>query len=212
MLEATIYVLLKKHFRKESYYVDLLELFHDVPPSPFPLHLTPVPSNPVISYTAPQLLFLWWFFSSCYFLIPIPLIDSILLILPLFQVCWPILFLGHLPNRARPTTRSPYCPRRFRRPLQILPPKTLLHSNLQNRLLLLLPPRRIGDVHDGSFVGRRSQAGEGYSHSPRGIFPNSGRKPALLLTHSSPRKSPQYPWVDPLFPKYPLPRKSFLAS
>ena len=30
MLEDTIYVLLKKHFRKESYYVDLLELFHDV--------------------------------------------------------------------------------------------------------------------------------------------------------------------------------------
>jgi hypothetical protein len=35
MLEATIYNLLKKHFRKESYYVDLLELFHDV----CPLHL-----------------------------------------------------------------------------------------------------------------------------------------------------------------------------
>jgi len=31
MLEGTIYILLKKHFRKESYYVDLLELFHDVP-------------------------------------------------------------------------------------------------------------------------------------------------------------------------------------
>jgi len=30
MLEASIYCLLKKHFRKESYYVDLLELFHDV--------------------------------------------------------------------------------------------------------------------------------------------------------------------------------------
>ncbi|CCH43512.1 Farnesyl pyrophosphate synthetase [Wickerhamomyces ciferrii] len=30
MLEAAIYVLLKKHFKKESYYVDLLELFHDV--------------------------------------------------------------------------------------------------------------------------------------------------------------------------------------
>ena len=30
MLESAIYFLLKKHFRKESYYVDLLELFHDV--------------------------------------------------------------------------------------------------------------------------------------------------------------------------------------
>ena len=30
MLEAAIYVLLKKHFRNDSYYVDLLELFHDV--------------------------------------------------------------------------------------------------------------------------------------------------------------------------------------
>jgi len=30
MLEGAIYYLLKKHFRKESYYVDLLEQFHDV--------------------------------------------------------------------------------------------------------------------------------------------------------------------------------------
>ncbi|KAL7409651.1 putative isoprenoid biosynthesis-related protein [Mrakia frigida] len=30
MLEGAIYYLLKKHFRKETYYVDLLELFHDV--------------------------------------------------------------------------------------------------------------------------------------------------------------------------------------
>ncbi|CED84209.1 isoprenoid biosynthesis-related protein [Phaffia rhodozyma] len=30
MLEGAIYFLLKKHFRKQSYYVDLLELFHDV--------------------------------------------------------------------------------------------------------------------------------------------------------------------------------------
>lgn len=30
MLEGAIYFLLKKHFRRESYYVDLLELFHDV--------------------------------------------------------------------------------------------------------------------------------------------------------------------------------------
>lgn len=30
MLEGAIYCLLKKHFKKESYYVDLLELFHDV--------------------------------------------------------------------------------------------------------------------------------------------------------------------------------------
>ena len=30
MLEAAIYFLLKKHFRNESYYVDLLELFHEV--------------------------------------------------------------------------------------------------------------------------------------------------------------------------------------
>jgi hypothetical protein len=30
MLEGAIYFLLKKHFRKEAYYVDLLELFHDV--------------------------------------------------------------------------------------------------------------------------------------------------------------------------------------
>ncbi|KAG7824750.1 hypothetical protein KL909_001972 [Ogataea angusta] len=29
MLEAAIYVLLKKYFRKDSYYVDLLELFHE---------------------------------------------------------------------------------------------------------------------------------------------------------------------------------------
>lgn len=30
MLEGAIYILLKKYFKKESYYVDLLELFHDV--------------------------------------------------------------------------------------------------------------------------------------------------------------------------------------
>jgi hypothetical protein len=30
MLEGAIYYLLKKHFRSEAYYVDLLELFHDV--------------------------------------------------------------------------------------------------------------------------------------------------------------------------------------
>jgi geranylgeranyl pyrophosphate synthase len=30
MLEGAIYFLLKKHFRPEPYYVDLLELFHDV--------------------------------------------------------------------------------------------------------------------------------------------------------------------------------------
>lgn len=30
MLESSIYILLKKHFRSESYYVDLLELFHEV--------------------------------------------------------------------------------------------------------------------------------------------------------------------------------------
>ena|ERR1700683_5270167 len=30
MLEAAIYHLLKSHFRKEPYYVDLLELFHEV--------------------------------------------------------------------------------------------------------------------------------------------------------------------------------------
>jgi len=32
MLEAAIYYLLKKHFRQEKYYVDLLELFHEVRP------------------------------------------------------------------------------------------------------------------------------------------------------------------------------------
>lgn len=30
MLEAAIYHLLKKHFRQEAYYVDLIELFHEV--------------------------------------------------------------------------------------------------------------------------------------------------------------------------------------
>ncbi|ODQ82313.1 hypothetical protein BABINDRAFT_55849 [Babjeviella inositovora NRRL Y-12698] len=30
MLEGAIYVLLKKHFKQDAYYVDLLELFHDV--------------------------------------------------------------------------------------------------------------------------------------------------------------------------------------
>lgn len=30
MLEAAIYFLLKKHFRKQAYYVSLIELFHDV--------------------------------------------------------------------------------------------------------------------------------------------------------------------------------------
>ncbi|QLQ78993.1 hypothetical protein HG537_0B03400 [Torulaspora globosa] len=30
MLEAAIYVILKKHFKQEPYYVDLIELFHDV--------------------------------------------------------------------------------------------------------------------------------------------------------------------------------------
>lgn len=32
MLEAAIYFLLKKHFRQEKYYVDLLEIFHEVGP------------------------------------------------------------------------------------------------------------------------------------------------------------------------------------
>ena len=35
MLEGAIYWLLKRHFRKESYYVDLLELYHDVLLFPF---------------------------------------------------------------------------------------------------------------------------------------------------------------------------------
>lgn len=30
MLEAAIYILLKNHFKKEAYYVDLIELFHEV--------------------------------------------------------------------------------------------------------------------------------------------------------------------------------------
>jgi farnesyl diphosphate synthase len=30
MLESAIYQLLRMHFRKEKYYVDLLEIFHDV--------------------------------------------------------------------------------------------------------------------------------------------------------------------------------------
>ena len=30
MLEAAIYWLLKKHFRSESYYIDIIELFHEV--------------------------------------------------------------------------------------------------------------------------------------------------------------------------------------
>lgn len=30
MLEAAIYILLKNHFKKESYYIDLVELFHEV--------------------------------------------------------------------------------------------------------------------------------------------------------------------------------------
>ena len=30
MLESSIYILLKKHFKPEPYYVDLLELFHEV--------------------------------------------------------------------------------------------------------------------------------------------------------------------------------------
>ena len=34
MLEAAIYYLLKKHFRQEKYYVDLLEIFHEVRPLP----------------------------------------------------------------------------------------------------------------------------------------------------------------------------------
>ena len=35
MLEGAVYQLLKKHFRKESYYVDLIELFFDVSHPPF---------------------------------------------------------------------------------------------------------------------------------------------------------------------------------
>jgi farnesyl diphosphate synthase len=38
MLEAAIYHILKTHFRQESYYVDLLELFHEVRHS-YGLHL-----------------------------------------------------------------------------------------------------------------------------------------------------------------------------
>jgi farnesyl diphosphate synthase len=34
MLEAAIYYLLKKHFRPETYYVDLLELFLEVSSNP----------------------------------------------------------------------------------------------------------------------------------------------------------------------------------
>ncbi len=30
MLEAAIYWLLKKHFRSEAYYIDIVELFHEV--------------------------------------------------------------------------------------------------------------------------------------------------------------------------------------
>ena len=30
MLEAAIYILLKNHFKGESYYIDLVELFHEV--------------------------------------------------------------------------------------------------------------------------------------------------------------------------------------
>lgn len=30
MLENSIYILLKKYFRQERYYVDLIELFHEV--------------------------------------------------------------------------------------------------------------------------------------------------------------------------------------
>lgn len=35
MLEGAIYHLLKKHFRTEPYYLDLLELFHEVCPRCF---------------------------------------------------------------------------------------------------------------------------------------------------------------------------------
>ena len=30
MLESSVYILLKKYFRQETYYVDLIELFHEV--------------------------------------------------------------------------------------------------------------------------------------------------------------------------------------
>ena len=30
MMESSIYILLKKYFRQERYYVDLVELFHEV--------------------------------------------------------------------------------------------------------------------------------------------------------------------------------------
>jgi hypothetical protein len=85
--------------------------------------------------------------------------------------------IGNFPNRARPTPRPPHCPRRLRRPLQILPPKTFLHRNLQNRLLLILSPRRIGNVHGGRLLRARSQAGEGYSYPPGRVFSNSGNIP-----------------------------------
>lgn len=32
MIESSIYFLLKKHFKGEKYYVDLIELFHEVSP------------------------------------------------------------------------------------------------------------------------------------------------------------------------------------
>lgn len=35
MIESSIYFLLKKHFKKEKYYVDLIELFHEVSDNPF---------------------------------------------------------------------------------------------------------------------------------------------------------------------------------
>jgi farnesyl diphosphate synthase len=45
MLEAAIYHLLKSHFRAEEYYVDVLELFHEVK---FFVFVFPWSSSPVI--------------------------------------------------------------------------------------------------------------------------------------------------------------------
>ena len=42
MLEAAIYQLLKSHFRREPYYVDLLELFHEVSQIYLPVFIVPL--------------------------------------------------------------------------------------------------------------------------------------------------------------------------
>lgn len=118
MLEAAIYKLLKAHFKKEKYYVDLLELFLEVRPRSCYMGETDAVQTTfqtemgqlIDLLTAPE--------------------DHVDLDKFSLQKYLDRLSCDHLLKRQTP----PYC-------------------RLQNRLLLVLPPRRASHAHGEAFVG-----------------------------------------------------------